>query len=167
MNPWLMLGLVLAWIASLFAVGSWQNDAGHVAEKSAWQTRENIELAQANAKIIVLNQAVRDQEHRSAEQINQIAIVYEKDKSHEIEKRDAVIAHLRAGTLRLFDPASAIGTDGNTTGQTAASSRCGDGTASGELSGQTGEFLVSLASESDEVVRQLTTCQSVITEDRR
>jgi hypothetical protein len=127
-NSWALLGLVLAWIASLFAVGIWQNGAGHVAERSAWQTKENIELATANAKIIALNQAARDKEHKTAEELNLIATQFEKDKSNELKKRDEVIASLRAGVVRLRDPAAAsIQTAGNSSGATATATGCRDG----------------------------------------
>lgn len=167
MNPYVIIGLIIAWGASLFGVGHWQNAEGHTEERVAWQAKDNQELAQANAKILTLEAAARDTEHRHAAEIDSVATTYEKEKANALAKKDSVIADLRSGALRLRDPYSlAFKASGGPTGAAPASSGQRDGGAGGELSVSTSEFLIGLASDADEVVKQLQACQAVVRSDR-
>lgn len=74
-NPWLLLAVVLAWIASLFVVGSWQNNAGAESERLVWQQSQmaterlarSKEQAMINQLEAARNEAViREQENRRA-----------------------------------------------------------------------------------------------------
>lgn len=167
MNPWAILGVVVLWIASLAAVGSWQNDAGHVAERDGWIKRENTELREANAKIKQLEDEARLQEHRWAQNQADIAALLEKERQDAKRKTDRLIADYRAGTLRLRDPSAARQQAGGSQGSAtaAAPGQC-DGTAPGGLSGEAAEFLFNLTGEANEVTDQLTACQAVIVSDR-
>ncbi len=168
MNPWVALGLVLVWISSLSGVGYWQNTEGHVAERVACLKRDNDTLRKANIKIVELEQAARDDEQRHAIEVNQIAGVYEKEMRNVKADKDAVLAKLRAGTVVLRDPyATGQRSAGGEAGQVAAGASQCDGGAPGGLSVQTGEFLVGLASEADDIVKQLAACQAVVIDDRK
>ena len=50
-NPWVLLGVVLAWIASLVAVGTWQRHDGAAETVARYEKRDNASLIQANATI--------------------------------------------------------------------------------------------------------------------
>lgn len=74
-NPWLLLAVVLAWLASLFVVGSWQNTAGAESERLVWQQGQMAaeRLARSKEQAIInqleaaRNEAViREQENRRA-----------------------------------------------------------------------------------------------------
>lgn len=168
MNPYIILAVVVMWIGSLFGVGRWQNEAGHTAERVSWQAKDNQELAQANAKIILLETAARAQEHQHAAQLAQVATTYEKEKADVAAQKDSVIAQLRAGTVRLHDPYSpGFKAPGSPASPAAASTGRCDGGEGSELSQRTSEFLVGLASRADEVVKQLQACQAVVKSDRK
>jgi len=167
MRPWLILAVAGFWLMSLTIVGFWQNNAGRQDERAVWQVRENEELRLANAKIIELNDTARNTERQHAEQVAGLSARYEKEKADVGKTKDAVIAELRAGHRSLRDPgAASFKTAGSGTGKTdAAASQC-DGGARSQLSQPTAEFLVTLASEADAIVKQLTACQAVILADR-
>lgn len=168
MNPYVILGAVVLWAISLFGVGHWQNNAGHEAERLVWQERANTELATANAKILQMENDARETEHQHSEEVAAAAAKYEKEKTNVIAQKDAAIASLRSGTLRLRDPYSpGIKTCGDPIGAIATATGGRDGGAPTQLSGETSEFLISLASEADEVVKQLQACQAIVLSDRK
>lgn len=168
-NPYVLLGVGVgaAWLLSLAGVGYWQYGVGQDAERVEWQDRENEELRTANATITLLQNEARQTEQAHAKRLAETSGKYEKEKAHEIAKRERVIADLRSGAVRLRDPGTtgqrACGSEG--CGIAAAPGKC-DGPAGGELSGQLAEFLVSEAGRADEVVRQLQACQEVVISDR-
>lgn len=166
LKPYLYLAIVLAWVASLAAVGYWQNGAGHVAERSAWMERENDELRQANVEIIRLQAAARAQEQRQAELMATISITYQEQLTHETAQHRADIAALRAGALRLRDRAAIKNTDCHPVPETPAAAIGRDDLPGAELSGAASEFLLVLTSRADNLARQLAACQSVIRADR-
>lgn len=167
MNPYLVLGIGASWLASLVAVGYWQNDAGHTDERSAWVTRENEQLIEANHRIASLNLTYRESERKHAESIARISSGLEQEKQRETQKRDRAIADLRSDNLRLRDPGTVnLCSDGNPTAPSLTAPGKRDGGSGAKLSTATSEFLVGLASDADEIVNQLTACQAVILSDR-
>jgi prophage endopeptidase len=168
MNPYLIIGLMAAWIASLVGVGYWQNEAGHVAERTKWQTRENNELREANAKILRLEEDARKAERDHGAVLAAISTHYEKELGDANKRREADHAAVRAGTLRLRDPNTAgLRACGSVMPETSPRAGGRDGRAPGELSGAAAEFLLDLAHDADNVARQLAACQGVVTADRQ
>ena len=51
--------IVLAWLLTIAGVGIWQRSDGRVAEREAWQARENADLRAANAAIARLQTEAR------------------------------------------------------------------------------------------------------------
>ena len=167
MNPYVIIGLLVAWGASLFGVGWWQNDAGHVAERTEWQTRENGELRTANATIKALQEQARKDEQTHAAALAAVSTDYERKLSDANKQRAADAAALRAGTLRLRDPnPPGLRACGGLAAQVGASTGRRDGPEGGELSEAAAGFLLELASDADDVARQLAACQRVVIEDR-
>lgn len=167
MNPWLIIGLLVAWGASLFGVGTWQNDAGHIAERTSWQTRENTELRTANGKIKGLEDDARTAEQNHAAALAAISTDYERKLFDANKQRAADVAAVRAGTLRLRDPdATGLRACGSVAPETGSSAGGRDGAQGGELSESATEFLYSLANDADDVARQLASCQAVVVKDR-
>lgn len=175
-KPYAVAVAGLLWLASLAAVGGWQHGAGQGAERLRWETRENTQLRNANATIKRLQDEARQKEHEHAGRLAGIAAQLEQEKQRETEKRDRLIADLRAANVRLRDPgAVTVRPGGCSSGETAAGAGERDGgagselhgPAAGVLSGEASEFLVRLSSEADEVARQLAQCQAVVRSDRR
>lgn len=167
MNPYLIIGLMAAWIASLVGVGYWQNEAGHVAERTEWQTRENNELRLANAKILRLEEDARKAEQDHGAMIALISTHYEKELGDANKRREADHAAVRTGALRLRDPDSAgLRACGSVVPEAGPGASGRDGRAPGELSDAAADFLLDLAHDADGIARQLAACQQVVVSDR-
>jgi prophage endopeptidase len=167
LNPWLLLGVGIAWLASLAAVGTWQREDGALAEKTAWQAKEVAELAAANAEIQRL-QAAATRDHRQHE-LRLAAVDTELSKSRrsleERTRNDRRAA--RDGSERLRIPGACP--PANVDREAAATPAPGrsDGAADAELPGPLAAALHDLANEADAIVEQLTACQAVVLSDRK
>ncbi len=166
MNPYVILGIVIAWIASLGAVGWWQNAAGHTAERVTWQARENKELQDANASIKRLEEAARAAEQAHATELAKIGENHQKEIADAQAQKDRDVAAARAGRIVLRIPAPCKAADGSQPAKTPAAPGVGDGGTTAELPRSVTEDLLSLANDADAVVRQLGECQAVIRSDR-
>ena len=167
MNPYIIIGLLVAWALSLAGVGTWQNEAGHVAERVEWQGRENKELVDANTAIKALEEKYRKAEQDHAAALGAIATNYEGKIQDANNQHARDVAAVRSGTLRLRDPgASGKCPVGDPMPGIATSPGVGDGRAAGELSGQSSEFLLGEASRADSIAEQLAACQQVVRSDR-
>jgi hypothetical protein len=165
-NPYLILGISAAWLASLVGVGYWQNTTGHTAEKAAWQARENTELTAANAKILSLEEARRAEEQLHAQQVADISTKFEKEKADAAAQKARDIAAARAGRLVLRVPAACESTGGGDSGKAAAGAGEHNGGATTELPRTITANLFELADDCDAVARQLGAAQGVIRSDR-
>lgn len=76
-------------------------------------------------------------------------------------------AAIDAGHLRLLDPGTVGKACGDSATKTTASASGRNGGEESELSGKAAKFLLSLASDADAVVSQLTACQSILQDERR
>lgn len=167
MNPWIIVGFLVALIAA--SAGSYwkgSND-GRTAEKAAWQARENAELVAANAEILRLEEAARETEHRHAQELADISAGFEKDKADAAAQKDRDVAAARAGTLSLRIPSICKEAGGGTGSAIAASPGERDGPATTELPREITANLLALADDADEVVKQLTACQAIVKNDRK
>ena len=116
---------------------------------------------QAESRVEAVNQA-RNREHEMATVQATIAETLERSKVDALRKKDAVIADLRAGTIRLpLNPGlprpgeSAASTCERTLGTTTQFLR------------EVVETAVSEASRADAIVLQLQACQAVLLADRK
>lgn len=166
MNPYVILGAVVLWGASVAGVGYWQNQAGHTAERVSWQTRETKELQDANAKILELEAARRAEEQRHADAVADISQTYEKEKADAASQKARDVAAARAGALRLLVPARCPDANRNKTGAVAAGAGERDGGARSELPREIAANLFALADDADEIVKQLSACQGIVRADR-
>lgn len=167
-NPWVLLGIVLAWGASLAGVGYWQNSTGHISERVVWQQRALTEQAAADTKYKALETRYRLTEQDSARTLAATSAAYQKDLQNAKIKNDAVVAGIRAGAVRLRDPGTRPVCTGGSAPDSATPGAVGhNGPTTGELSHELAEFLTSEAGRADDIVRQLTACQAVILDDRR
>lgn len=167
-NPWAIIIVGVLWIASLVGVGKWQNDAGHVAERTAWQAKDNEQLRLANAEIQRLETEARAAEADHARRLADIGKNIVKDKQRADQQHQADLDNVRAGTLVLRDPgAPGLRACAGAAGAPVAGPSRSDGPGGGGLSGAAAEFLLGEASRADDLARQLTAAQAVIAEDRR
>ncbi|MGO4302283.1 hypothetical protein [Cupriavidus sp. RAF12] len=109
---------------------------------------------------------VRAAEQLSAYQLAQSVARLTKEKQDEVDQRDALIAQLRAGTLRMRDPGPKSVQAGGTGAQAGAGQFGDDGAGGAELSVPAGEFLLAEAARANGIVRKLTRCQGDLTELR-
>jgi prophage endopeptidase len=166
-NPWILLAFVLALIAAGLGGEYDGNKRGINSERVAWQAKDNKELADANTKILQLENDARAKEQAHADALASIATNYEQELQNAENTRKADVTAARSGALRLRDPGSHTEQAcGGSPGQTATASGGRDGQAGGELSPELAEFLVSEADRADTIVLQLGACQAVIVADR-
>jgi prophage endopeptidase len=166
-NPYVIIGLIVVWLASCAGVGYWQHQDGVTVTTEKYERRDNLALSKANNRITELEQQYRAEEQAHAVRMSSIADTYEKELKNANDKTTALIAAARTGTFRLRDPQAArLPTLGSHPAQTAAGPGRSDGQAGAELSGTTVEFLISLTGEADDITRQLGACQAVVRSDR-
>jgi hypothetical protein len=163
MNPYLLLGLLLLWCASLFGVGAWQHGAGVTEERAVWQRRA-LDTAQAAQH---QEELVRVKEQQQAVEINGIAVGLQKDTQNEISKRDAIIARYRNTDFGLRGPVAAVRGGFGAGSGVAASAAAGDGyDGRAVFSGQL-EWLADEAARADAIRDRLSACRKVVLEDRK
>ena len=166
MNPYLIIGLIVAWLVSLATVGYWQNAAGHTAERVIWQARDNEELTKANADIKRLEEAARATEQAHTAALGKIAEDHQKEITDAAAQKERDVAAARAGRIVLRIPAACPRPNGGGAPKVAAAPSLGDGGATAELPRQVVADLLSLADDADAVTRQLGECQAVVRADR-
>lgn len=166
MTGQLKIILLLAWAASLCAVGFWQNDAGHVAERTEWQKRDNKQLIAANDTIQRLQTEARAREQDHAARLSEISTTYQQELQDADVQRRSDVAAVRAGYRLRVPVTTAPGSGiGAVPAAGAAACRCDDRTGA-ELPDTVTADLLGLAADANAIVRQLTACQSVIRADR-
>lgn len=162
LNPWVLLGLAAAFAGSYF----YGRHDGSNAALAAYQARDNDALIKAVEKVKKLTGESIALEHAHADALAAVSEHYQQEIKNERIKKDGVISSLRAGTIRLRDPNGKCSGVGITLPETGPGPERRDGGAGTELSQSFAELLISEASRADEVVRQLTACQSIIIKDR-
>lgn len=161
LDPWVILGVVLAWIASLAAIGVWQNDAGHTDERVSWQAKDNAELKAANATIQLLNDEARAQEHKHAADMAAIGAQHAKERNDSEARHRRDVADARDGALKLR-VAGACKADPGGAGAASTAAPGRDDSTTAELPGAVAADLLDLANDADDTVQQLTACQAVV-----
>lgn len=166
LNPWVLLGVGLAWLASVGAVGYLQRQDGGRAERLICQTNESAALKQVNATIERLNTEARAQERSHQIALFTIGEKHEQERqAAEVQRRRDVDA-ARRGDLRLR-VAGACAPRPSGAGEASAAAPVGDGRTDAELPRETAAALLELADAADEIVLQLAACQAVIRSDRQ
>ncbi len=159
--------IISAIVYAIYAYGQQQFGFGENAEKDRWLTRENTELTDANDKIKKLEEQYRAQESLHALQLAAVSTKYQEDLKNAKAEKDHVIAGLHTGDIRLHIPvAYAVTPGGSGSPATLACSTGRDGETRCELSTAAAEFLVGIASECNEVAKQLSAAQDIIIKDR-
>ena len=158
-----LIGLALVISVALVQAYGWAYKNGVNAERVAWQTSQNLALAEANKKLFDAEEQARVNEHLHAVQLNTISNTYQEKLTNEKQRHDSIVASLRAGNLSLRDKYAPPGNaaPGATLSSEAGAADSGrNATEGAKLSQPLAEFLIGLTSEADEVVNQLTACQA-------
>lgn len=165
---------VVALLAVTFWAGKHYSDSEHAALRAELKASYNTKVAQlevdlASAKADGIA-AIAKKEREKVEAMAKLDADYQKEIADAVATRERTIADLRAGAIRVREhltcgPAkSPFG--GSPSGKAGTGTGVGDGSAQGGLSGADVELVLRIASEADEVVRQLTRCQQIIRDDR-
>lgn len=167
-NPWVILGVVIAWLGSVVSVGYWQNGVGKESERVLWQARENKEVTDSN-DFIIRNYAVNlALERQGAQDLNKTSIDLQEKLKNEKAKNDYYVAGVRNGTIILRQPVTrSEKAGGSISSEVIASASGRDGETGAELSRETAEFLLGESERANQIVQQLTACQDVIVKDRK
>lgn len=163
-NPWAILAIGLAWLASLVGVGYWQREDGRLAERVAWTKRDNDALTAANEKIESLNNAAREREAQHAAQMDAIGTWLAKENQDAEARTRRAVDNARALVLRKQPACPNPG--GGAPAETSAPASGSDGQAACELPSATVRDLFRLVGDADSAVRQLAACQAVVLKDR-
>lgn len=166
MNPWLIVGSLVALIAVGLGGDYLGHERGVKEERLVWQTRESKELADANTKILALEEKARADERAHAMKLAKIAAEHQQEIADAQVQKDRDVADARAGRIILRIPAPCKDSSGGVTPGASATPGVGDGGAAAELPHETTADLLALADDADAVTRQLTACQAVIRADR-
>lgn len=168
MNPWLLLGIVVAFVVSNLGSYFTGKSDGADGERLVWTQRENTELTAANAKIAKLHQEARDAEAAHAMAVNLISTTLQGETDAARAETERLKSAARAGTFRLRDPAaSRKDACRSAAAETPAGAGQRDEGKGTELSGAASAFLLELTGEADEVAKQLAACQAVVIDDRK
>lgn len=163
-NPWVILGIVVLWVASLGVVGWKANEIGHETEKAAWLVKENKELAAANDLIQTLTAKVRATEQAHQQRLADIAANIAKENRNAEARTRRAVANARALVLRQ-QPACPSASTGPA-GSLAPSAGGSDGAPACELPAAAVRDFFQLVGDADTGMRLLAACQAVIRSDR-
>lgn len=165
MNPWIIVGFLVA-LALASAGGYWRGSHdGKLAEHDEWVTREAKLNADAAKKIKDAAESARLEERSKAEKQAEISADLQAKLQEAENEKNRLAADVRAGRRKMSITARCP-PRGDPKGAVAASPGGRDGEARAELPVEASNFLVGLASEADNIARQLAACQAVILSDR-
>lgn len=130
--------------------------------------RDSLKLKNAEQQATIDRAAqIRAHEQAFAITQNDIAVKYEQGKEDGKNELSTSIQHLRTAIgLRDKRIAELNSSNANVSGSSASSSGY-NGEARPNISQADGEFYFKLASEADEVAKQLSACQAIVEEDRK
>ena len=165
MNPWIIVGFLVALIA-VGAGGYMKGETdGRTSEHNQWETREAAINADAAIKIAAADAKVAAAEHALSVNLNAVDTIYqgklkEKDNALAVARTDA---HAHGLFVDAICPAST----GNTAGSITAAAGLGYGATHARLPDALADAVLAIGADADKVVEQLTACQAVVIADRK
>lgn len=159
MNPWLIVGLLVAF--GLVGLGAYAEGYGYGKDSQKAVQQKAIDQA-------VKEKDIAEAKTLRAEQAGAVAIAnaanYQERLENVTQQRDTALASVRSGQRLRVDLAAPCS---GTVPETAASTIGRDGQARGELSSAASERLVEFAADADRNTEQLEACQAIVIEDRK
>lgn len=167
-NPQMLMGAVIA--AGVIGAGSYfyGRHEGAKLERLAWEQRENEVLRKANLALDMMRKRIADQEHQHAEELAALAGMHDEEQSHVESERDAAIAAVRRGDVRLRanEATARLTCDVRVSTATASAAGSEQAAEEGRLSRERAEAAVRLLSEADELAGEVNYCWGVVLKDR-
>jgi hypothetical protein len=165
MNPWFIVGFLVALIAVGAAGYARGTHDGQLSEHDQWVSREAKINSDVAKKIVDETHAIRLKERGKAEEQSAISMQLQVKLQEAENEKNLLRSAVRDGTRRL-SIAARCPPGGSGAGAPAAAPGGRDGEARAELPVEASDFLVGLAIEADNVAKQLAACQAVILNDR-
>lgn len=167
-NPYIVLGIVIAWAASLVGVAVWRGDEVRQMVEGKWKEAYAQSAQLYDAKLIETEGKYRAVENKRAEDARNNSIQAKMEATANAKRYETIIAGITAGTLKLRDPYAA---SGNAAGgirlpEAGADTSGADGGTTGELSGRLSGFLFAQAKRADDKVILLNQCIRQLKADR-
>jgi hypothetical protein len=159
-NPYVIVGALVLVICSYF----YGHHTGVQVTKADWEAEKATAAVDAANTLAKANQEVRELESLLANKQNKVEKVY-VDKIRGVQnERNSLSAASR--DVGLFIDTTCP--DNSNAVSSAASSPSGDhGGTKARLSGATADALIAIAADADEIVNQLTACQTILKEERK
>ena len=161
--------LAVALVLLVALVGAYvkgRNDGGKIVQ--ADYAQRDLKAANDYAqKEREITEKYRSQEAQWQQQFVAASRSYQKGLARVETQRLADAAAVDAGRIRLLDPGTVGKACGDSPPSTTASTSGRNGSEGSELSGKAAKFLLSLASDADAVVRQLSACQQILSSERQ
>ena len=152
--------LIAVFIAALLYLG--YSYRGLIAE------RDSLKLKNAEQQTIIVRDAqVRAHDQAFAITQNDVAIKYEQGKEDGKNELSTSIEHLRTAIGLRDKRIAELNASHANVSSVSASASGNNGEARPDISQADGEFYFKLASEADEVAKQLSACQAIVEEDRK
>jgi hypothetical protein len=167
-KPYFIIGVVVILISTHFSAMMFGRSIANNAAKAKLQKETEAKLVEMRvllAENVRLNNEVRAIEASHAEKLASFSQTYQEQLKNVRLEKDRFINGVRSGAVKLRFPAST--SNGKTNTQTSNTTLRCDATSGAELPREVTEFLYSEASRADEIVEQLSACQSIVREDRR
>jgi hypothetical protein len=162
-NPYVLLAILVTWLASASGVGWWAYHQGENAVKAA----DAQVLAASAARIKAMEEAARKAEADHAAAIAAVSDGYNKEIQSVQANNQRVVAGLNAGLVRLRDRWAVPGRDCPAPGAAAGSGRDNAAASGRDLSATASGFLLRLTARADYLAAQLRACQALVREDRK
>lgn len=150
-NLYVRIALAVALIGGSMWLYNWAYNNGVTAERGVWTKAQNDQLISAQKEYDKLKSDYDLLVTNNSDQ-------YQKGLKDGQSKKTDVIKRVNNGTLVMRDKYAVGCPDPAPTSDTASGRR--DASEGAELSRPLTEFLIGLASEADDVVKQLTSCQA-------
>lgn len=130
--------------------------------------RDSLKLKNAEQQATI-DRATQVRAHEQAFAITQhdIAVKYEQGKEDGKNELSTSIEHLRTAIGLRDKRIAELNASNANVSSVASSSSSNNGEARPDISQADGEFYFKLASEADEVAKQLSACQAIVEEDRK
>ena len=164
MNPWVIVGFLVALIAAGGGGFLYGKDVGETSKEAEWQTREATLNAAAAVKIKEHADKVLALEHAHAKELNEISASYETKLERNNHALSAALNTIKSSGL--FVRAACPAPNRDSLPGVVATPGIGNGATDFRLPDSYASFLLSLASECDRNTLQLGAAQAVIRADR-
>jgi len=162
-NPWILLGITLAWVSSIAGTAIYFRSQGIDSERVVWQAKQADDTARFNALLIQTQGKYRALENKRAEDAANRDLEAKKQLKEVSNVKDRIIADLRSNVISLRDPYANTKACSGGLPKTSTSELPEAGN---ELSKEFAEFLINEAYRADGIVIQLNSCIDQLHADR-